>query len=178
MKDEFTFPVENSRWDPFWENFSKVPFFEILLDCDEDDEDGVFVSREGFLIRICACTKVVYLDLSDSVLVSGALAKGVKSLREVSAELMRYTEDRTEHKITEKIEALPQAIQKVQKDAQTIATLLDGCHGDPEDHLKEVFWTQNVGGMLDRLRESVKDVEDTLRLAQDRRRKAKKEAAK
>lgn len=106
--------------DPFWTDFSNVPYSKNFT--DSDDESTIFVCRTGFEIGVnLADQGCVRLELEDAQYLRGCLDKAIEDTKSARREAMRYFRETSEAELKKRQEALPDTIAGLQKDAAALA---------------------------------------------------------
>lgn len=115
--------IRNTWTDPFWTDFSKVPYHRDFT--PEDSDSAVYVCRAGFDIGINLEDQgCVYLDLFDAKFLYRCLAKAVEDADAARQESVRYFRETSAAELKKKKEQLPQTLEALQKEAKAIAACL------------------------------------------------------
>lgn len=162
--------IVNVPYDPFWTSFSERPFEREFLN-GEDDDEGIYLSRDGS--EICLGTTYsedIYLSLGSAVVLYAALRKAIEDLRGVYAEQTRYFAERSEQEMSKKIDDLPSTIVRIQQEANNMVTTLQAIKAfnssDQNGIAADV--AKKTRDQVVSLNESLKNLETILRFADKR----------
>ncbi len=119
--------ITNHWTDPFWADFSKIPF-DRNFTVDTDDS-MIFVCREGFDIGIDLNEQgCVYLELEEALYLNRCLGKAIDDAKTARSEATRYFRETAADELKQKKEALPGTIEKLHKEAGALASELAALH--------------------------------------------------
>lgn len=115
--------ILNHWTDPFWREFTKIPFQNTFLDGDEENEtESIHVARVGCEI----CVNIYgagaqYLGYFDANSLAIALSRAVEDVRKVEVEQAHYFREKSDEILKQRYANLPQALMKLDDFTQSVA---------------------------------------------------------
>lgn len=112
--------IKNVPFDPFWTDFTKMPFHRGVI-----DDDSLYVARSGAELCINLFDSGAhYLSLDQVCVLSRALSESVEDLRKVQKEQVRYFREKSADALKARIENLPKTTATLQDEADGIYSAL------------------------------------------------------
>lgn len=160
--------ITNHWNDPFWADFSKIPFNREFA--HSDDDSLVFVCREGFDIGIDLDEKgCVYLELEEALYLNRCLGKAIDDAKAARSEASRYFRETASEELKKKKESLPDTIEALQKDAAAIAADLAALQAEAASGKDMAGAASDLTDKAETLQMKLNELRRTIRLIRDKK---------
>ena len=121
--------ISNYARDPFWRDFTDIPFYEDVYSFQTEDNESGFdegeslvIEREGTEIRICMSDNQIFMDgFVEFNRLAFCLKEAQKRIRDIRQDMQRYWRETDAAELKRKIARAPSAADASVKSLQAAA---------------------------------------------------------